>query len=125
MRLALIPPALCLSVAAFAEAPHSTLDRSPALMVTPNGKRDLPGVADRTPTRKLAAKPTNCRSRIEAARKELGQPKLDDKNAAADQPLPILAVYRLIDGCEVLVVSENDFRPLPDFSDSARLRPAH
>jgi hypothetical protein len=70
--------------------------------------------------------PKNCRSRIETVRQERGLPKLDSKEASGD-PLLIYAVDRMVDGCEVLVVADksNDIRPLPDFSDKARLRPAH
>ena len=68
----------------------------------------------------------NCRSRIETVREERGLPKLDSKKASSD-PLLIYAVDRTLDGCEVLVVADklDDIRPLPEFSDKARLRPAH
>ena len=68
----------------------------------------------------------NCRGRIETAREERGLPKLaPDKDP--QNPLLILAVDRLIDGCEVLVMQNNinDIRPLPEFSDTPRMRPAH
>jgi len=70
----------------------------------------------------------NCRGRIEAVRQERGLPKLAPDKGSDRDPLLVLAVDRSIDGCEVLVVSNdlNDIRPLPDFSEEpARLRPAH
>jgi hypothetical protein len=70
--------------------------------------------------------PKNCRSQIETVREERGLPKLHAKEASSD-PLLIYAVDRTVDGCEVLVVADkrDDIRPLPEFSDKARLRPAH
>jgi hypothetical protein len=68
----------------------------------------------------------NCRGRIEAVRAERGLPKLQRDNAIPDEPLKILAVDKIIDGCEVLVMKNNttDIRPLPDYSDRpARMQP--
>ena len=56
-----------------------------------------------------------------------GLPGLAQDKGSDRDPLLVLAVDRSIDGCEVLVVSNdlNDIRPLPEFSDEpARLRPA-
>jgi hypothetical protein len=71
--------------------------------------------------------PKSCRGRIETVRQERGLPKLDSGKNGSNHPLLILAVDRSIDGCEVLVIANNidDIRPLPEFSDTARLRPAH
>ena len=74
------------------------------------------------------ASKANCRSRIEQARHDLGQPKLDRHDASPDEPILFYAVDRLIDGCEVLVIRNNlaDIRPLPQFHDgTGKLRPAH
>ena len=70
----------------------------------------------------------NCRSRIEQARQDLGQPKLDRHGASPGEPVLFYAVDRLIDGCEVLVMHNNlaDIRPLPEFHGGpGRLLPAH
>jgi hypothetical protein len=69
----------------------------------------------------------NCRGRIDTVRQEHGLPKLDPDKDGSGQPMLILAVDRQIDGCEVLVMRNNldDIRPLPEYSQTARLRPAH
>jgi hypothetical protein len=93
-------------------------------------------VAPKTPVTshapgKLAAQPEqfgkNCHGRIEETREERGLPKLAPDKAGSAEPLLILAVDRQIDGCEVLVLRNdiNDIRPVPEFSDTARMRPAH
>lgn len=67
----------------------------------------------------------NCHGRIETAGQKSSADKADRNAAAANKAMHILAVDRRIDGCEVLVLSANDTRPLPKFNDApGKLQPA-
>ncbi len=71
------------------------------------------------PTEMLAGPPGPgepvCRDVIHEAREDRGLPKLDEKEASADEPLFIAAVDKRIDGCSMLVMRNDtsDVRPLP------------
>ena len=58
----------------------------------------------------------DCRDRIEKARAEAGQLKLEREPASPDKPLMIYAVDRKEYGCSVLVMKGDvdDIRPIPE-----------
>jgi hypothetical protein len=75
----------------------------------------------------LRNQPANCRDRIEQVRQERGLPKLRRETAKPGEPLHFYAVLREMDGCQVLVMAndQRDIRPLPDRPEGpARLYPA-
>lgn len=99
-----------------------------ALLLT-TGAAPAPDFQPVLPDRSVITAPQaeNCTDRIHEAREERGLPKFDRDNAAPDEPLPIAAVDRRIDGCSVLVMMNDpgDVRPLPTMPERpARLRRA-
>lgn len=50
-----------------------------------------------------AARERRCRDRIEQARADAGNPKLERKTASPDEPLLMYAVDHRVDGCGVIV----------------------
>ena len=65
--------------------------------------------------------PKNCRDRVHTVRAERALQRLE-RDAAAEEPLMILAVHKTIEGCAVLVTVNADL-PLPDPQEH-RMMPA-
>lgn len=101
-----------------------------ALNAEPQSK-DLPAPGyERQFEISLPPRPGNCQDRIEAVRTERGLSSFDRENANPEddaEALMIYAVYRNINGCDVLVMANNssDVRPLPQYDkEDWRVRPA-
>lgn len=115
MRLALLPVIAAATLGA-ADAPPMN---EPAMGAPP-----VAGALSLPPPSPL---PTTCGDRIDRAREELGQPKLQRETASPDRALLIAAVDKRVDGCAVMQMHRdvNDLRPLPQPSPGPiRLIPA-